>query len=58
MDFILESIRTQEAEMLLPLFILGVVILNQILKLVMTVIRVGIVLAAVAGFLSWLPHIQ
>lgn len=57
MDF-LKTVMSQDTEVLIPLFILAMVILNQLLKLVMTVIRVGAILSLVTVFLTWLPHLR
>jgi len=55
---LLKTVMSQDTEVLIPLFILAMVILNQLLKLVMTVIRVGAILSLVAVFLTWLPHLR
>lgn len=55
---LLKTVMSQDTEVLIPLFILAMVILNQLLKLVMTVIRVGAILSLVTVFLTWLPHLR
>ncbi|HRJ65892.1 MAG TPA: hypothetical protein PLW48_02055 [Alphaproteobacteria bacterium] len=55
---ILKTLMSQDTEVLIPLFILAMVILNQLLKLVMTVVRVGAILSLVMVFLTWLPHLR
>ncbi len=55
---ILKTLMSQDTEVLIPLFILAMVILNQLLKLVMTVVRVGAILSLVTVFLTWLPHLR
>lgn len=55
---ILKTLMSQDTEVIIPLFILAMVILNQLLKLVMTVVRVGAILSLVTVFLTWLPHLR
>lgn len=48
----------QDSEVLMPVAITGLVILNQVLKVVMTMIRVGAIMSLAAVLMTWLPHIR
>lgn len=48
----------QDAEVLTPVAITGLVILNQVLKVVMTMIRVGAIMSLAAFLAAALPHLR